>query len=450
LGYVSYYTPDYQTAESIKVHIASGKVNGYFDASRHSNEDGKRLLDKAVAPVLDLIGERVHLAYTVAALKSNAYAELYDLVAVYDSIVASQHTLMGLPKFGLVPKNRMFGRVVWSGYMFKDGIGAGFNESTMGTVANVNNLKNYIWGPAHEFGHVNQVQPGMMWVGTAEVTNNIFSVWIQYCYTPDKLRLESENAGGAIGGRYNAYFTSAFLNKQEWGLQAGPDRAYGEQNGRWDGDHFVKLAPLWQLHVFFHLAGEGNHWHRPYFWADIFEKVRNTEEKDISHGELQMNFCKNLCDALQYDMSGFLKDTGMLKEVDKFFADYTSRQKTITTSMIDDVLAHASQYPEPPFKTIKYISGNSLAAFKYKRGVEGVLGLGLSDIHHGKRISHATWQHVVVFKTYSGQELTHITLVGTGSAGNTSTDVPFISGASTRIEAVAYDGSETLVFGTRD
>ena len=450
LAYVSYYTGNYQSAQNIKVHIASGKVNGYFDATRHNNEDGKRLLDGAVAPILDLLGERVHLAYTVNALKNNAYTSLFDLVAVYDSIVASQHTMMGLPKYGLVPANRMFGRVSWSGYMFKDGLGAGFNESTMGTVANVGRLKNDIWGPAHEFGHVNQVQPGMMWVGTAEVTNNIFSKWIQYCYTPDMLRLETENVGGNIGGRYNAYFTSAFLHKQEWGLQAGPDRAYGAQNGRWDGDHFVKLAPLWQLHVFFHLAGEGNPWHRPYFWADIFEKVRNTNEDLMTHGALQINFCKNLCDAVQYNMTGFLQEIGMLKEVDKFFSDYTSRQKTITKAMIDEVIDYASQYPDPPFSTIQYISGNSLAAFKYQRRIEGTFGTGLTDIHLGKRVSHASWQHVVVFKTYSGTELTHITLVGTGNAGNLSTDVPYVAGTSTRIEAVAFDGSETLVFGSRD
>ena len=37
--------------------IASGKVNGYFDTSKHTEEDGKTLLDNAVSPILDIKSE---------------------------------------------------------------------------------------------------------------------------------------------------------------------------------------------------------------------------------------------------------------------------------------------------------------------------------------------------------------------------------------------------------
>ncbi len=62
------------------------------------------------------------------------------------------------------------------------------------------------------------------------------------------MRLETEVLNGAAGNRFNAYLNNAFINGQEWGLQAGPDASYGANSSdQWGGDHFVKLAPLWQL-----------------------------------------------------------------------------------------------------------------------------------------------------------------------------------------------------------
>lgn len=447
-GYISYYTPNYKTAGNIKVHIASGKVNGFFDLQKHNNEDGKTLLDKAVSEIMDIKGDRVQLAFSVNALKANSYNQMKDLIELYDSIVSIQQTLMGLSKYGRLPKNRMFGRVSWNGYMFADGVGAGFNENTMQTVANPANLKKNSWGPAHEFGHVNQTRPGLMWVGTTEVTNNIFSAWTQFLFTPDNLRLEHENIGGTIGGRFNAYFSSAFIRKQEWGLQSGPDAQYGADAANvWHGDHFVKLAPLWQLQLFFHVAGQNNTWHRPYFWADIFEKVRNTDEGNLSHGQLQMNFVKNVCDALKYDLTEFFIYAGFLKPVDKIFGDYTNARKTITQSMVDEVLSYAKKYPKPPTAYIHYISGNCLNAYKYKLPVSGEYNNGLNGTT-SKIISHDVWKNVTVFETYDDDVLTHITMVGTGSADRKQTNVPFPEG-STRIEAVGWDGTRILVTGHR-
>ncbi|WP_430810728.1 MULTISPECIES: M60 family metallopeptidase [unclassified Carboxylicivirga] len=447
-GYVSYYTPDYKTAQDVKIHIASGQVNGYFDVTKHSNEDGTSLLENAVSEIMDIRGKKVQLAYSVDALRTNCYENLYDLTLVYDSIVSSQHTIMGLEKYKRTPKNRMFGRVIWNGFMHADGIGAAFNINTLKSIANYERLKNTIWGPAHEFGHVNQVRPGMKWVGTTECTNNIYSAWIQFCYTPNNLRLEHENVGGSIGGRFNAYLNNAFVNNQEWGLQGGPDSGYGPGNdGTWGGDHFVKLCPLWQLQLYFHVAGEGNEWYRPYFYGDVFEAVRNTDEQGFTHGEMQVNFIKNMCDAVQYDLTDFFKRIGMLQPVDKFFGDYSNAQKTITQSMVDEVVSYAAQYPKLDYDYIHYISGNSYKAYKHKMAVVGQYNAGLVG-GIVKQINHSVWQNVTVFETYANDVLTHITMVGTGSADNTSTKVPYPE-SSTRIEAVAFDGTRTLVCGQR-
>lgn len=447
-GYVNYYTSNYQTADNIKIHIASGHVNGFFDVSRHTEEDGKQLLDNAVGGIMDIVGDRTQLAYSVNSLKNHCYGRMKDLIEVYDSIIGSEQTMMGLRKYHRLPKNHMFGRVIWNGFMHADGWGAAFHDDTMGDVANPTNVRNNNWGIAHEFGHVNQVRPGMKWVGTSECTNNIYSAWAQYCYSPSHLRLEHENVGGAIGGRFNAFLNNGLILGQEWGIQAGPDRAYGADNeGKWGGDHFVKLVPLWQLHLYYHIAGEGNSWYKPYFWADIFEKVRNTDESSLTDGELQINFVKNACDAVQQDLSDFFIKIGMLKEIDKLLDDYGTARKTITQTMIDEAISYAKQYPKPETDVIYYISGNSIDAFKNKQTVSGQFNTGVTGTTT-KQVSHNDWKNVVVFETYEGDKLTKITMVGTGSSGNTFTKVPYPSG-STRIEAVGYDGTRNLVFGSR-
>ncbi|MFV0553887.1 MAG: M60 family metallopeptidase [Mangrovibacterium sp.] len=445
-GYVDYYTSNWETAPDAKIHFASGKVNGYYDIALHSNDDGAVILDNAVSEILDIKGQYVNLAYDVNSLKDNAYKELKDLTIMYDSIVGSQFTIMGLRKYNRVPKNHMFGRVMWDGFMSAGGLGAQFNVSTLKNLANPTNLRTEIWGPAHEFGHVNQVRPGMKWVGTAECTNNIYSSWIQYCYSPENLRLEHEKLGGLIGGRFNAYFNNGLVSGQEWGLQGGPDAAYGpDADGKWGGDHFVKLCPLWQLQLYYHVAGEGNSWHHPYFWADIFEVVRNTDDSSMSHGELQVFFVKNMCDAVQEDLTDFFIKVGMLKEVDKYFGDYSSAQKTITKDMVDDMVSYASKYPKPDTDVIYYITGNSIDAFKNQKKVTGTFGSGITGTST-KVISHSTWKNVVVFETYAGDDITHIAMVGTGSETRTTTTVSYPAG-STKIMAVSYDGTRTLVFG---
>ena len=73
------------------------------------------------------------------------------------------------------------------------------------------------------------------------------------------------------------------------GLQGGPDSPYGESERGWGADHFVKLAMLWQLHLYYVVAGEGNSWHRPDLWADIFEEVRKSGNSEVKNWPSNLN-----------------------------------------------------------------------------------------------------------------------------------------------------------------
>ena len=54
-GYVSYYSDDYTNAPKIKLHFAMATETGYFDASRHNNDDWVRLLANAKSDIFDIL-----------------------------------------------------------------------------------------------------------------------------------------------------------------------------------------------------------------------------------------------------------------------------------------------------------------------------------------------------------------------------------------------------------
>ena len=160
LSYIEYYTPNWKTAPALKLHIASGKVNGYYDKHRDVSADWREILNKATYGCIDIKGDRVNLVFGVNSIKT--YCDnLGKLIQNYDDIVELEHELMGLDKWGRRPKNHMFARVTKDG-LFADGWGAGWYEGCMNELASTTkSLREGVWAIAHEFGHVNQIRPGL-------------------------------------------------------------------------------------------------------------------------------------------------------------------------------------------------------------------------------------------------------------------------------------------------
>jgi hypothetical protein len=443
-AYIYNYTDGDVSKRKLDIHILSGKLNGVFDIRKHNNQDWKNLLTQASSPVIDIVGKQVQLAYAVSSLKANAPEQGVELVQLYDSIIGIQHQIMGLMQTKRIPKNRMFGRVIWKGFMHADGIGAAFHDNTMKDVANVANLRKNSWGVAHEFGHVNQVRPNMKWVGTTEVTNNIYSVWTQYIYNTATPKLEREKLKDydepTFGGRITAYMESAFIHRQPWLTQAGPDRWDRERPRDWGGDHFVKLVPLWQLQLYFAVAGQGNAWSNPNFYGDIFTKAIDapqTEGKIDAY--YQLEFIKNACDAAQLDLSDFFEKSGMLLPIDLWVDDYTCAQMTITHEDILATKKYASQYPKPSTPVLHYITANSVKTYQHKQPVSGSKGTGYTKEANALTIDNSKWQHAVAFETYAGEKMIKVTFTGAGSADASTTTVRTPKG-TTAVKAVSWDG----------
>lgn len=449
LGYIHFYTDNYKNILPVKLHIIGGRVNGYFDKDKHSLDDWQSTLTKTVCDYIDIKGKYINLCYKVDDLKKYCKDGI-ALIDFYDKVVDLEYDLMGLHKYNCVPKNHMFARTTENG-LFADGIGAGLATGYMYELGNPEKIYDGTWTIAHELGHVNQIRPGLKWVSTSEVTNNVYSSYIQYYFTPTRLRLEHErindgDGNNVIGGRFNAYLNNGILKGEQWLCQRGPDRMKGYENG---GDHFVKLCPLWQLMLYYRIAGTAS-WTKPDWYGDIAEIVRNMDDSKMSNGQLQLNFIKNACDVTGEDLTGFFIKAGMLKPINKELDDYTRGWLKITQDDCDRLIKYASRYPKPQSPVIYYITGNSVAVYEKKLQVTGNFGKGV-EMNADKKsciIDHNIWKNVTVFETYINDELEKIAMVGTNSPDGTTTLVQYPEGA-TRIEAVAWDGARTLVYGER-
>ena len=131
LGYIEYFTSNYKKAPKVHLSILSGKVNGVFVGGVSKNSDWKRMLENSPTEVVDIVGNRVHLVYPVEELKQFCPDKGEELIALYDRIIGMEQQIMGLYKYRMLPKNRMFGRVIWNGFMHADGTGAAFHNGTM-------------------------------------------------------------------------------------------------------------------------------------------------------------------------------------------------------------------------------------------------------------------------------------------------------------------------------
>ena len=445
LGYIDYFTENYQTAKPVRIHIPSGNVNGYFDKNKHTASDWQEVLGCATYGCLDIKGDFINLVYGVQDLKTYCY-DGKKLIENYDQLVTLEHEIMGLMKYNRRPKNHMFARVVSSG-LFADGWGAGFANDCMNELADPERvLTDGVWVIAHELGHVNQIRPGLKWQGTTEVTNNVYSICARYTYNRSYMNLEQERCNDGdnnyvLGGRFNSYLNYGIIKGEQWLCQRGQDKMENYENG---GDHFVKLCPIWQLLLYYREIKGQRDW-----YADVAEIVRKTDETNLSNGELQLNFIRNTCDVLQQDLSDFFIKTGMLKPIDKEIDDYGAGRVTITQAQCDEMVQYLSRYPKPETPVLYYLNANAEEAFRQKLPVVGTYNEGVKvNPNQTARIEHSVWKNAVVFETYKGNELLKAAIVGTDSSNLTYTLVRYPAGA-TRIEAVAWDGTRTLVYGNR-
>lgn len=324
-AYISYFEHDYQTAPKIAVHFPTGKVNGYFDAATMDNNDWNSLLDNAVSPIMDARGKFIQVAYPVEWFKTYTHNQGTELMASYDKMLTAQYTLMGLVKYNKLPNNRVFARVNFNYYMFRDGDGVAYlgDKGTMRMVADPKVVVSGdpCWGFSHEMGHVMQLRP-ITWGGMTEVSNNIFSL-----YTLSALGNESR-----IKKQDN-------YNKARQSI-IGKGISYLH-----DKDVFNRLVPFWQLQLYFAKNGQ------PDFYADVMERMRALESVPTGNESInsQFEFIKICADVTKTDLTDFFEKWGFFWVGKISLNDYAKYDFKITQAMVDETKSYlaSKNYSKP-------------------------------------------------------------------------------------------------------
>lgn len=429
LMYVMYHTPDDETAAPIKIHIASGKVNGYFDSAKHKASDWSRLLNAATDTYFDVLGKYAHLTFPVYRFKNHT-PNGKELIDVYDQIVQHQMELMGLFKYNKVFKNRMYFHVVYKSYMYATSYRTAYHDDTLAELCNVEKVRTGPWGPAHEVGHCNQTRPGLKWLGTTEVTNNIMSEYIQTTVLKQGSRIQVEDMGINFRNRYSKAWSGIIADKCTHSEHA---------------DVFCKLIPFWQLELYFgrvlgrtplEQADKGG------FYPDVYEYVR-THDNLKTAGEQQTEFVY-ICSKLSgYNLLDFFEKWGFLTPVDVEIDDYGKGMMTVTQARIDEIKQRVNALGLPkPDVALEYISDNTWELYKGKPAI--VRGTASRS---GDKLMMDGWRNVVVYEVVdtSSQRPVFICSGETIPSNNDFFTLPFSWKSTYKVYAVAVDGTKVEV-----
>lgn len=414
LIYVFYHTPDYQTAQPVKIHFATGKVNGYFDSQKHQASDWSKYLNAAVDEYFDVVGKHAHLTFSTAHFKTYAGSNGKELIDAYDDLVSLEKEFMGLMKYNRPTINRAYFHAMYHSYFYSTSYRTAYNmtgENERRTLLNVNELKKSPWGPAHEQGHTFQTRPGFKWHGMTEVSNNVHSLYVQTQWG-NASRIETEKMG-RFNNRYEKAYYNSFVKHMSYP---------GEE------DVFCKLISLWQLQLYFSNArGKTD------LYKDFYEKVR-TSPNQPTPGTQQLEFVKMMCDITQADLTDFFKRWGYLSSFNGEIDDYGKSQVVIDQSQIDKTIAAIKVKNYLPLtEKIEYISDSNWEIFRDRLPVRQG-----TAVKSGKTITMIGWQNVVAYEVYDGG-----TLVFVSNKASFNLDADVSSGI--KVMAVAYDGSKTEV-----
>lgn len=405
----------YKELPPVKLHFATGLVNGYFDSQKHSEEDWNRLIDNTTSQYFDVVGKYSHITFPVNDFKLHTTSGL-KLINVYDQIVFKEMELMGLFKYDTpetprIYRNRMYFNVMYHSYMYAASYRTGYESGTMTYLTNENILpKDGIWGPAHEVGHMNQTSPGLKWVGTTELTNNIFSQYVQ-TELGNISRLQGEDCGEGTSRFEHAMTNLFYKNDLQHAIEP---------------DVFCKLVPFWQLHVYFSWVLGNND-----FYKDVHEDVRQDPDRGTA-GKNQLWFAYRASKAAGYDLTDFFEKWGFFRDIDIDMQDYWTERLTITPDLVNDVKkAIKSLNLQKPKHAFEYITDENSRLYKTnEKVINGTFSIDNS------RISTRGCENAVAIEVYEGDKLFFI-----GTRPNFRFPKTLSEPTKARVEAISADGT---------
>lgn len=368
--------------EPIKIHIEGGKINGFFNYvgdelyKPDTREDFIYTTSRALHPMYDLIGKYVILHFFLQdtpdtpddtrlqlgvknsfdPIKNPGTNRQYDPVKTmqsWDDMCFTERILMGIQSDKDIqnPFNRGFyssiigDKYSVGNYEFNpqvryeeyfnnrmmgftyQGAGLYMNATSWRTAYAPSTLnviltlfpQEGIWGPAHEYGHINQGP--IKFAGTTEESNNVFSNVANYflCGTTSRCNIPSDQL--------------KIFNQ---------DKTYLE-HGTWGTTRM-----FWQLWCYYHAAGRNTK-----FYPRLYELLRKyplKKDMDTYPGKLNprydmLHFAKMCCVAAEEDLTDFFTSWGFFIPLDNYHIDdYSVYDCILTQEDINEVKREIAEF----------------------------------------------------------------------------------------------------------
>ena len=322
----------------MKIHIEGGIADGYYDATRHTDADYKKLLKAVTYQTFVIKGEHSVMNIRTSILKETYPNRIHKAIACLDSLSVWENDIFGInesvangEKAG-APWYLSGGDAFYPGY---------FNNPTYvdndspGSVAHANEfgihisfdasktfLNPYVsnydeGGTSHEFGHQHQFP--IMLEGFTEGSNDLFA-----------------NVNRWLTGHRATTGNPLSTTMQEF---ARREPFY------WRNVNNSCLRMFHSLYLYYHLAQKNTS-----FYPELFKALRadriESQGKYIDSNKSGLKFVRKVCEVAQEDLTDFFTVYGFFEPANSRYLEcYGDHWVTIKQADIDNTKAVIAQYP---------------------------------------------------------------------------------------------------------
>lgn len=404
LLYIYYMVNDVTGKQPVKIHIPTGEVNGYFNIDRHTNSQWKQLLQtRAKHKFLDVQGKLTHLLFPSDDFRALCPDDVVRLLELTDSIAFLEHDMAGLYKYDRDNMNRMFCRITYepgSWAAFATAYHTAYVPVEAKIICDADRLRKEPWAMAHEFGHCHQIE-SFKWKGMTEVSNNVFSLYVQTTFGNES-RILAES-----------YYPQAHDEIAVTGISHSACT-----------NVFQTLVPFWQLQLYFDKV-----LNQPDFYKDMYEEFRENEVS--GDAKQQLNFVKQACRYGKKDLTKFFEYWGLLTEDDlQPFPGGQQGQFAVTADGIAQTKSDIAAMGLGKALAIQYLKDDNVELFRQNKAVKaGQVTL------NGTSLTLTGWENVVAYEVYQSGKLIQVSQKPAFT----------LPSADVTVKAVAADGTLTDV-----
>ena len=323
----------------IKIHIEGGVMNGYYDASRHTDKDYKALLKNVTFTTFEIKGLHSVMNIRTSILKETFPNQIHKSIACLDSVAVWENDLFGInesvangEKAG-APWFLSGGDAFYPSY-FNNPIYV--DNNSPGSYAHANEygthfskgaseycLNPYIadfdeGGLAHEIGH--QHQFAIMLEGFTEGSNDLFS---NYCRWMTGHR--------ASTGRPLSVTMQEYARKEPF---------------YWRPIDNSCLRMFFSLYLYYHQAQKNTS-----FYPELFKALRadriESQGRNINCNNSGLKFVRKVCEVAQEDLTDFFNVYGFFEPANNRYLEcYGDHYVTNKKTDINRTKAEIAKYPK--------------------------------------------------------------------------------------------------------